>query len=545
VNGLDWAVIAAYVLVVIGIGVALSRFQNTLSDYYLAGNRMRWWQSGLSTMATQLSAISFVSVPAFVALEENGGMKWLTLEFALPIGLIVVMAVIVPVFHRRRFISIYEYLEERFDRGTRSLVSFLFLLSRGLATGIVVLEGAVVLSAALGIGTVPCILLVGLITVLYDVLGGIGVVVLSDVLQMGIIGVAIGLCGWAALGHVGPAEALGAFETARFQIFHGGFGLGGEPFAFLPVFFGGLFLYMAYYGCDQSQVQRELTVGDVPAVRKSLLINVFGRFPLVVMYCFVGILVGAIMLQPEGVETVARATGHSAGEVRSLLRQREDRMLPMFIVGYLPHGLIGFVFAGVLSALMSSLDSAINSLSASTFRDFYQPYVAGSDREAAHDVWVSRGITVMWGLFCVGAALYFQTADETLVELINQLGSLFYGPILAAFLLGMAGGWAGGADTRRGVLAGILLNVTLWKLTPVSWLWWSLTGFAGTVAAAAFSAILGGRAAGAAPVRRPPAVQAREDEGSWARVYAGCVLYTGVVLAVSYGIETLPAWGVA
>lgn len=392
---LDWLVIVVYVLVVIVIGAALSRFQNTLSDYYLAGNRMRWWQSGLSTMATQLSAISFVSVPAFVALEEHGGMKWLTLEFALPVALIVVMAVIVPVFHRERFISIYEYLEERFDAGTRALVSFLFLLSRGLATGIVILEGAVVLSAALGIGTVPCILLVGVITILYDVLGGIGVVVLSDVLQMAIIAVAIALCGGVALMHVGPREAIDSFEAARFQIFHGGVGAGGEAFAFLPVFFGGMFLYMAYYGCDQSQVQRELTVEDANAVRKSLLVNVFGRFPLVVMYCAVGVLVGALMLQPEGLQAVSEATGRPVDELQSVLNQREDRMLPLFIVGYLPHGLIGFVFAGVLSALFSSLDSAINSLSASTFRDFYQPYLATDDGEASHEVWVSRLITVL------------------------------------------------------------------------------------------------------------------------------------------------------
>ncbi len=537
---LDWLVIAVYVAVVIGIGVALSQFQDTLSDYYLAGNRMRWWQSGVSTMATQLSAISFVSIPAFVALEDHGGMKWMAMEFALPLALIVVMAVIVPVFHREHFISIYEYLEERFDEGTRALVSFLFLLSRGLATGIVVLEGAVVLSAALGIGTVPCIILVGVITILYDVLGGIGVVVLSDVLQMAIIATAIVLCGGVALMHVGPREAIDSYEAARFQIFHGGLGLGGEPFSFLPVFLGGLFLYMAYYGCDQSQVQRELTVEDENAVRKSLLVNVFGRFPLVVLYCFVGVLVGALMVQPEGLEVVADATGRSVEKLQSVLEHRADRMLPLFIVGYLPHGLIGFVFAGVLSALFSSLDSAINSLSASTFRDFYQPYLTGEDAGGeAHDVWVSRVITVLWGVFCVGAAIYFQQVDRTLVEMINQVGNLFYGPILAAFLLGMSTVWAEARGTRLGVLAGILLNVALWRLTPVSWLWWGLTGFTAAAAVAVISAGLRGRLAGVAPLRFPASSPTLEGGVPWSWVYAGCVGYTFVILGVSFWIQTL------
>lgn len=541
-NGLDWFVIVLYVLIVVGIGFYLSRNQNTLSDYYLAGNRMRWWQSGLSTMATQLSAISFVSVPAFVALKPGGGFKWLAFEFGLPVALIVVMVVIVPEFHRRHFISIYEYLESRFDVGTRVLVSFLFLLGRGLATGVIVLQGAVVLSAALGISTTTAIVLVGLITLIYDVMGGIGVVVLSDVLQMLIIAVAIALCGGIALQHVGWTEAINTFEVSRFQVFHGGTGVGGEPFAFLPVFLGGMFLYMSYYGCDQSQVQRELTVGDVKAVRKSLLVNAFGRFPVVLLYCFVGLLVGALMVQPEGLGTVAEVTDRSVGELQSVLDNRPDRMLPMFIVGYLPHGLIGFVFAGIVSALMSSLDSAINSLSAATYRDFYRPYVEGDvETEDGHGVLISRVLTAFWGLFAVAGALYFQRVNQTLVELINQLGNLFYGPILGAFLLGMTTDWARGRGVKLGVVAGMLVNVTLWQLTPVSWLWWSLTGFVVTAGVAALElAVVQVRAGDRVWFLPPDSTERLAGTVPWRWVYAACVGYTVFIMAVSYGVQQLP-----
>jgi len=123
-NILDWLVIVLYLAVIVGIAVYLTRSQRNTHDYYLAGRRLKWWQSGASTMATQLGAISFVSAPAFVAIKDGGGLKWLCYEFSVPLALILVMAVVIPSLHRRSYVSIYEYLEERFDAGTRSLVSF-------------------------------------------------------------------------------------------------------------------------------------------------------------------------------------------------------------------------------------------------------------------------------------------------------------------------------------------------------------------------------------------------------------------------------------
>ena len=156
-NYWDWMVIIIYVAVIIGIALLLTRSQRNIRDYYLAGKKIKWWQSGVSTMATQLGAISFISAPAFVALKEGGGLKWLGYEFGVPLGLILVMAIIIPILHRGNFISIYEYLGKRFDNTTRSLVSFLFLLGRGLATGVAVLAGGIILSTALSISTTSII----------------------------------------------------------------------------------------------------------------------------------------------------------------------------------------------------------------------------------------------------------------------------------------------------------------------------------------------------------------------------------------------------
>ena len=159
-NFLDWLVILIYIVGIIGFALYLTRSQKDTEDYYLGGRKIKWWQSGASTMATQLGAISFISAPAFVAMKEGGGLKWLCYEFGVPLALILVMAIIIPTLHQHHYVSIYEYLEKRFDSGTRSLVSFFFQLGRGLATAVSVLAGGLILSTALSISTASAIILV-------------------------------------------------------------------------------------------------------------------------------------------------------------------------------------------------------------------------------------------------------------------------------------------------------------------------------------------------------------------------------------------------
>jgi Na+/proline symporter len=214
-------------------------------------------------------------------------------------------------------------------------------------------------------------------------------------------------------------------------------------------------------------VQRELSVRSTDDVRRSLLLNAILRFPLVLLYCFMGLLLGGFaLLRPE-----FRA---------QIPADHPDWLVPLFIVEHLPNGLLGFIFIGIIAAAMSSLDSALNSMSAATMRDLYHPHVRPHASER-HNLIMSKLFTVFWGVFCIVFAFIVPAISETVIEAINKVGSLLYGPIFAAFFLGILTRWATALGAKVGVAAGIALNPYLWLGVPqLSWLWWNVTG---TVAA--------------------------------------------------------------
>ena len=541
-NIFDWIVIFAYMALVIGLAAYLTRKQKDTQDYYLAGKTIKWWQSGVSTMATQLGAISFVSAPAFVALKEGGGMKWLAYEFGVPLALIIVMMIIIPVLHQKNYISIYEYLEDRFDVGTRNLVSIFFQLGRGLATAVAVLAGGLILSTALSISVIQAILLVGVITVIYDVLGGIRVVILSDVLQMIIILAGLIICGGIALSITGWDAAWNTMGTERTQILdfkHWGFTSEGT-YAFWPMLLGGFFLYASYYGTDQSQVQRELSVGNVDDVRKSLLVNALGRFPLVLMYTVMGIFVGAVFVMPESLTHIGSVLNMSTSSVTEILNNDPDRMMPMFILSYLPHGVIGFIFVAIMAALMSSLDSGINSLSAVTMKDFYQKYIKPTATEK-HYLWASKFITFLWGTFCVVAAILFTVIGEstrhTTIVLINAIGSLLYGPILAAFLIGMLTKSINGAAIKTGIIIGVLSNIALWQFTDLSWMWWNMSGFLMTVLVTVIITFIKTASTGLSEINISTWLKDDISRLNWSCIYIFVFIYFFIILGLTYLME--------
>lgn len=541
-TSLDWAVIGVYLFGLVAFAAVQARRQRSLWDYYLAGRRVPWWQSGMSTMATQLGAISFVSAPAFVALKADGGLKWLCYEFGVPLGILLVIIWIIPWLHRGNHISIYEYLEQRFDTGTRSLVSLLFQLGRGLATAVSVLAGGLILSTALPLSTTSAILLIGSVTILYDAIGGMRVVLVSDVLQMGIILLGIGVCGATALKLVGWAAAVDALGPERWRVLDfGRWGLtGGGEYGFWPMTIGGIFLYASYYGCDQSQVQRELSVAKLPDVRRSLLLNAYGRFPVVLFYCVMGVLVGAVFTVPEHTAELATRLGVDTDTLSRILRNDPDRMVPMFILAFLPAGVVGLAFVAIMSALMSSLDSAINSLSAVTMQDFYRRFARPNAGER-HYMIVSKLLTAFWGGFCILAALVFANSAEatrqTTIVLINAVGSLLYGPILAAFTVGIATRFVSGVEMKVGVVLGIAVNVFLWQVTEVSWLWWNFVGF--TVAAVSAIGLgtlrTGGGLRSLAGMFRPGLGALEGPRRSHARVFG----YTLLIVLAAYGLQQM------
>ncbi|MGH9805102.1 MAG: sodium:solute symporter family transporter, partial [Candidatus Acidiferrales bacterium] len=420
---------------------------------------------------------------AFVALKpvaEGGGLGWLAYEFGVPLALIFIMGVLIPVYHRAGVISIYEYLKQRFDATTQVYVALLFQISRGLATGVAVY--AIGFVVAIFFGEVepsrvwPYVIAIGAVTILYDALGGIRAVIWSDVVQMTILFAGILLLTWEAYTEVGGLAPLLRVYTAdpeRFRIlqFDWGYG-GGQTYAFWPMLIGGFFLYISYYGCDQSQVQRELSVGTTDDVKRSLLLNALGRFPVVFFYCLMGLFIGSFALLTPGFKEMIPA-------------QHPDWMVPLFIVNYLPAGLVGLMLIAVLAAGMSSLDSALNSMSASAMRDIYQPYIRPHASER-HYLIASKLFTVFWGIFTVLFAFVVPYISGTVIEAINKVGSLLYGPIFAAFFLGILTRWATALGVKLGVSAGILANLCLWLGVPqLSWLWWNVVGMVVAVATAA------------------------------------------------------------
>ncbi|MGD8600259.1 MAG: sodium/solute symporter, partial [Gemmatimonadota bacterium] len=465
-NGIDWTIIVLYLLGMIGLSVVLGRGQTSDEDYYVGGRKLPWWAIGISTMATQTSAISFISIPAFVALRDGGGLTWLQYELAVPLAMIAVMVLLIPLFRGLELVSVYEYLELRFGRSVRTLVSAVFLLSRGLATGVGVYATAIVLSVGLGTPLWATILIIGVVTVVYDTIGGMTAVVYSDVIQMGVLLVGIVVSIVVAAGEVGGfGVVFGSLPDARMTAVNPSWGLGGgggEGFPFWAFLVGGFFLYVSYYGTDQSQVQRELSAPSIEETKWSLVLNGLCRFPLTALYVVLGMAMYAMLQQSEALRAAVPP-------------DNLDYLVPQFVLLHLPTGVRALLFAALLSAAMSSLDSALNSLSAATMRDFIEPRMG----ESARTILWSKVTTVSWGVVITGFAFVVGDISPTVIEGINQIGSAFYGPILAAFLVGILSRRATSGGILVGILAGVGFNVTLWLGFPgIYWTWWNLFGCA-------------------------------------------------------------------
>lgn len=481
-NILDWMVIASITALVIGMSWLVGRRQKNQSDYYLGGRSIPFWLAGASLAANQVSAISLVGAPAFIALKTGGGLRWLQYELAIPLAMLFIISFLLPAYSRLGGATIYEYLEHRFGKTSRYALGFVFLLSRSLGAGVVLLATSYVAGVFLGFELRITILLIATVALIYTVFGGIRADIYTDLLQLVILWLssaacivvlAVLLCGdWSI-----PAAAAERISIFEFE----STGLGdGETFSFWPMLFGGFFLYISYYGCDQSQAQRLLAAGGADGARKALVFNALVRFPVVLTYCAIGVLMIPFLARtPDFAETL-----------RSL---PPDYLMPHFFTRYLPTGLLGFVVAGMLAASMSSLDSAINSLSAVTWEDFARRLYPRL--EFMSDRWKlisSRLITLFWGCFSTAFALRIAGGSETVIELVNKIGSAFYGPVAGVFALGIFTRRAREAHAMAGFAAGFGLNILLWMFFEgaVSWMWWNLGGFALTLATGSLGSII-------------------------------------------------------
>ena len=470
-TSIDWAVLITYLLGIIGLGIWLAKRQQSTDDYFLGGRKMGPTVIAVSLAANQVSAISLISAPAFVALKTGGGIKWLQFEFAVPISMIAIMFLLVPVFRQLSGASVYEYAERRFGAGTRLTLSALFMFSRGLSTSVILYTSALVLSVVLGLPIYITMVIMAVVAIAYTTIGGIMADVYSDIIQLIILygGVLVALI--VSINMLGGDLSSLSIDPERLNSIdfsHHGFG-DGQTFAFWPMIIGCMFLYMGYYGCDQSQAQRLLAAPDNRQTQNALMINGLIRFPIVLTYIIFGVVL-ALFIQNQP-------------DFAALLKDKNpDYLVPTFMITYLPVGVVGLVMAGLFAASMSSLDSAFNSLSAVTVTDFvlkFKPEIAQNPLKMLR---LSKLITLLWGIFTAGGAYFVAKSSSTVIELVNMIGSAFAGPILATFLGGILFRSITGSGVVTGIIVGTALNFFLGQCVPsISWLWWGPIGFCTTL----------------------------------------------------------------
>jgi SSS family transporter len=537
---LDWLIVGAYLAYVVWDGSRRTRTAKGLNGYFLADRSLPWWAVGLSVMATQLSAITLVGT---TGQAYAYGMGFIQFYFGLPFAMVLLCLTLVPFFHRAKVFTAYEYLEKRFDAKTRTLTSFFFLISRALGVGVIIAAPSVILSIVLGWSEVATIFVIGLTTTFYTMMGGVQAVTWTDVKQMVIIFVGLGVSLWVILSRL-PQEVsvAGALQVAgasgRLQTIDTSFDLS-ATYTLWSGLIGGFFLMLAYFGTDQSQVQRYLTARSVNEARQSLLMSAFVKIPMQFLILLVGVLVfvfyhfttppltfnpaeekrlranatpefaqlekeydaanrerreAALLYAREG-SPEALAIYRIADQRVGLLRERNADLIrkvngnandvnyvfPSFILRQMPMGAVGLLIAAILAAAMSSISAELNSLATASVIDFYRRRFKPEESER-HYVLAGRVATAFWGLFACVVAMYATTLGS-LIEVVNRFGSFFYGSLLGVFVLAVAMPSA----RPRGAFWGLLVGLaTVWTLsfhTPIAFLWYNVIGCLVVVAA--------------------------------------------------------------
>ena len=520
---LDWIVLFGWLAFLVSYGLWRGRGSNSVNQFLLAGKTMPWYAMGLSIMATQASAITFISTTGQAYVD---GMRFVQFYFGLPVAMVILSATAVPIFHRAKVYTAYEYLEQRFDAKTRSLVTIIFLIGRGLGAGIALAAPSIVMSVVLGWPYYVTTLVMGGLIILYTTLGGIKAVTYADVQQMmmimGALILALVIAVWKlphdvsfldAVRIAGAAGRLNAVDThfdpnSRYNLWSG--------------LIGSTFLMLAYFGTDQSQVQRYLTGKSIGQSRLGLLLNAMAKVPVQFFILFIGAMVFVffvferppLLFQPvelKRLEQTAEFRGLE-GRYQKALDEREaaarkvkdggsgdefraaqqkvnavrdeagklssdsdtNYIFLSFVTRYLPRGLVGLILGVIFTAAMSASSGEINSLATVSMIDVYQRHFhrQGSDR---HFLMASRVATVFWGLYAVAFANFAQ-GFGALIEAVNQVGSLFYGSMLGVFVVAFFMKRAGGTAAFWGVLAGQATTFAVARFTPIAYLWYNLIG---------------------------------------------------------------------
>lgn len=538
---IDWIILTVTLLFIVVYGVYKTKGSKNVEDYILGNKETNWWTVGLSVMATQASAITFLSTPG---QAYHDGMGFVQFYFGLPIAMVVICFTFIPIYNRLKVFTAYEYLEQRFDLKTRSLASILFLFQRGLGTGLTIYAPSIILSTLLGWNLTLLNIIIGILVIIYTFSGGTKAVNVTQKQQMFVIMSGMFITFYLIL-HMLPNEMTlsNAMHIAgandKMNIVD--FSFNPETrYTFWSGIAGGFFLSLAYFGTDQSQVGRYLSGKSDRESQKGLIMNGFLKVPMQFFILLIGVMVFVFFqfndvplnfnpVNKEAIEKSVYADKYHGLEKQlqdlteekkeynllymdhlnqnydnPILRSRlvaisgkekdlrdqakeliskadpkaetndKDYVFLYFILNYLPKGLIGLLLAVILSAAMSSSASGLNALASTTTIDIYKRNRKKEESEK-HYVNATKFFTLLWGIIailfaCVG------TLFENLIQLVNIVGSIFYGTVLGIFLVGFYIKYVKAQAIFWSAVVSQLTIFYIYYLDVVSFLWLNFIG---------------------------------------------------------------------
>ena len=538
---LDWIILCSTLLVIVAYGTLKTRGAKNSVEYIKGGNEAKWWTVGLSVMATQASAITFLSTPG---QAFNDGMGFVQFYFGLPIAIIIICMVFIPIYHKLKVFTAYEYLESRFDLKTRTLTSVLFLIQRSLAAGITIFAPAIILSSVLGWDLTTLNIIIGLLVIIYTVSGGTKAVNYTQKYQMGVIFTGLIITFLIIIYSLPENVTFGkAIELAgandKMKILDFSFDLENRYTVWSGIL-GGTFLMLSYFGTDQSQVQRYLSGKSLKEMQMGMIFNGILKIPMQFFILFIGVMVfifyqfnpSPLNFNPQAEITISssekaneyskleksldnvyflksKATNDfldNKNKAKSLLEIKElnqkekeirdkakkiinevsnnslnriesndkDYVFISFILNNLPKGLIGLLIAVILSAAMSSTASELNALATTTTIDLYNRNKKEKSSEI-ETVNTTKIFTVFWGLFAIGIACVAYLADN-LIQLVNIIGSLFYGNVLGIFLIAFFIKYIKSNAVFYGAIITQLIVLSVWYNDYMPYLWLNVLG---------------------------------------------------------------------
>tara|TARA_B100000768_G_scaffold89858_1_gene84306 strand:+ start:369 stop:2045 length:1677 start_codon:yes stop_codon:yes gene_type:complete len=536
---IDWIVLIGTLLFIVLYGTYKTRNNKNVTDYLKGGNSSNWWTIGISVMATQASAITFLSTPG---QAYHDGMGFVQFYFGLPIAMVIICMVFIPLYDKLKVFTAYEYLESRFDLKTRSLTAILFLIQRGLAAGITIFAPSIILSAVLGWDLVTLNVIIGSLVIIYTVSGGTKAVSITQKQQMAVIFAGMFITFLIILNYL-PQEIsfTKALELAgangKLDILDFSFNLDNR-YTFWSGIIGGTFLALSYFGTDQSQVQRYLSGKSVKESQMGLIMNGLLKIPMQFFILLVGVMVfvfyqfneSPLNFNPIAIEDVRNsefaAEFHQLEidkkEIELAIKDKQllyfnveniidkknisneitylnslenglrvqtkelilkanpaaetndkDYVFIHFILTNLPRGLIGLLLAVIISAAMSSTASELNALASTTAIDLYKRNVRVRDEQ--HYVKASKWFTLLWGLIAISIACVAHLFDN-LIQLVNIIGSIFYGNVLGVFLLAFFIKYVKSNAVFWAAIITQLIIIYLWYIDLMPYLWLNLVG---------------------------------------------------------------------